>query len=817
MGKPISISSSVTVNIGSYSGNNSYVSTGTSYPPSNGIKSSGTTSGYAAFSGNSTNNAGYAYYKFETITIPAGATITSVSCTARSSLSNTSRGTSGLQLMAGSTTKGSETTVNSTTSTAYNLTPGSWTAEEINQGVTLRIRVTRTSNNQSFAHRFYGATLTVNYSYEGYEYTISSMSNVDGITTAPDVQDVYSGDDAIVEIFGDSLDNITVEDNGTDVTDLLVETTTPSTGSVESVPQSTFTTGVSSSNAAFYVSSSNSTIARLQDPIGHTAENPASQPSSNQWTYVKDNNQNTANGWIIFDFDFSSIPLNATITGVEVKCYGAKENTSTGTQYMSKVGLYAGTTLKSTEQEFTSTNPYIMTINNPGSWTVSELQDAKLRHTVAYYGGWIGGISWTVTYTLPSTKFWLYTLTSVATDHTIIVKEAIIIPPDEDPQKEYYPVTISSINASTDPRKGTVRIESGDSQMVYIYPDDPQLTLAYDNGVDISSRLVSHHGEQATSAITTAPGASYGFVYSSSTGYYVSNNKGVDKSAAVSIITLNLPVRCLVTIEYINYAEATYDFGIFGNVDVPLNTNYYVAGSGGATITDSNYKLACNTSAYNSSTVRTLTYEIDAGEHSIYVKYSKDDATSSNNDTLQFRITSIEELESNLYYTYDLTNINSEHSLIFIFGDVSYYFVESSIHNASTSGCKLFPSGQMVQMPGDNYTLTVVPDNETDTVTVTDNGIDVSNSLQRKEVETEKEGVTSVTVNFVYTLSNIQTGHTLVVRCTKAIETVHMYLKESGSWENISRAYIKNGNRWEEVSDLTTIFTDGKLYISDLQ
>ena len=119
-----------------------------------------------------------------------------------------------------------------------------------------------------------------------------------------------------------------------------------------------------------------------------------------------------------------------------------------------------------------------------------------------------------------------------------------------------------------------------------------------------------------------------------SNNYYQSQNKGINKSAAVCKVKFYVPVEATITFTYINYAEATYDFGVFGNIDVPLSTDYYAAGSNGATITDSSYKLACNTSSYNSSSAKTLTYTMSAGNHEIYVKFSKDDATASNNDTL---------------------------------------------------------------------------------------------------------------------------------------------------------------------------------------
>jgi len=36
---------------------------------------------------------------------------------------------------------------------------------------------------------------------------------------------------------------------------------------------------------------------------------------------------------------------------------------------------------------------------------------------------------------------------------------------------------------------GTTRIIEGSNQTITIYPSDPQLTLALDNGVDITSQL----------------------------------------------------------------------------------------------------------------------------------------------------------------------------------------------------------------------------------------------------------------------------------------------------------------------------------------
>lgn len=815
MSKPVSYTSAVTVNIASFSSITSNVSTGTTYPPSNGINSSANTSNYATFSATSTSS-GYAYYLFNSIEIPSVATINSVSCTVRTRASASSSGTSSFQLFAGSTEKGTQTTVTSTTVTTYNLTSGiSWSAQDINDGIALRIGVRRASNNRAYSNRFYGATLTVNYTVDGIEYEIKASSETSLATIEPSSQEVFQGESGIVKIETDNVGDIVVEDNGTDVTDQLVVKQKVTSGTTSNLALTNTTTGVSSTETSFYMSSSNPGYTYINLAGGYSAESPNSSlptgTGTGNYVYVKDGGSNNTTGWIIYSFDFSSMPSNATITSMEVKCYGAKEEAGTSdSQHVGKIGLYSNNTLKSTEQEFTSSTNQLITINNPGTWTRDELQNAKLRFTVGYYGGRIGGITWTVNYSIPAggnPYYYEYTVSNISADHEIVVAENVIVPPEEDPDKTYYPITISSINAVTTPGKGTTRVESGTSETITITPDDPQLTLALDNGVDVTSQLVPHGGDSPTSALTTVQGASYGFAYCGTTGYYMSQNKGVDKSAAVCKIDFDLPVRCLVTIQFINYAEASYDFGVFGNIDIPLNTDYYAAGSGGATITDNSYKLACNTSTYNTSSPQTITYEIESGQHSIYIKYSKDDATSENNDTLQFRVTNIETLEPVVgYYTYDLNNISQSHSLIFIFGDVTYYFVTSNTSN----NAKLYPNGQMVALPGDSYRLTIVPEKTTDTVSLTDNGTDVTGNLEKKEVQTEKEGQIITTVNYIYHLANIQAAHTLNV--SSAGGQV-LSVMSGGTWVSATKVFKRDERGWNEVNDYENLFDPGKIYI----
>ena len=183
MSRPINITSAVTVNIASFSGMTGSVSTGNTHPPSNGVNSSANTSSYAQFTATSTSS-GHAYYNFDTLSIPSNATINSVSCVARGRVSNTNTCHAAFQLYAGSTPKGTPTNINTSTATAFTLTTGTWTASDF-QDPKLCITVRRANSWLTGSARFYGATLTVNYSVNGTEYEISFNNQSSDVTTVP--------------------------------------------------------------------------------------------------------------------------------------------------------------------------------------------------------------------------------------------------------------------------------------------------------------------------------------------------------------------------------------------------------------------------------------------------------------------------------------------------------------------------------------------------------------------------------------------------------------------------------------------------------
>ena len=733
MSRTVSIQDTITAHPTNVASDHAYASVSST---TNGYTDSSSTT-YATI--NLTTGSGattYIYFTFDFSDIPAGATIDSVSCSAKAYI---------------------------------NTTNSSRITTRRNELQNARIRlygVRGTSNTTStYYFRFYGATFTVNYSIDGIAYTVGATSNVSGVTVEPSTQELLGGENATVSIYASSLDGIAVTDNDVDVTDQLEQHATPTGGSTSTVLGSySLVSGSFNGSGATYFSG------LVGAGIDHT------KTTSNYYS--------GGSGTIAvftYDLDFVDIPSNATITELYCEVNGHAESTSNSSEYMC-AQLISG--------------------------SIDKLADLKLQCRLGYYGGAINGATCHITYTVPSSGtdyYWTYTITNLAADHIVSIDEAgAFIPPEEDPQYTYYPITISSINASTDPHNGTTRVQEGTTQVVTISPTDPQLTLALDNGVDITSQLVGGTPQNTYTIDTKVSGASYGFNLNSSTGYYVSTNNGVSKSASVARINMDFESDCLVTIQYINYAEADYDYGMFGNLDTTVATDGLTASSGGSTPSDStsNYKIAkCS----NSSSAQTVTYQVPMGEHYIDVKYGKDDASDSNNDSLQWKITSIEATSAGGDYTYTLTNINQKHSLVFIFGDVDYYFI-----TATGNSAKLYPDGQVVKLAGDSYMLRIVPNNANATVTLKDNNVDRT-SLLEYESGTDKYGNTIV--NYIYKLTNIAAAHTLTVTCATGAQPV-IYLKINGSWVSGSKVYVKENGSWVEYNayNWTDLFDSRKNY-----
>ena len=368
---------------------------------------------------------------------------------------------------------------------------------------------------------------------------------------------------------------------------------------------------------------------RYRNAIGKGADTAA--VSGNDYS----NGGSSSTATIDYSFEFD-IPEEADIISVACQVKGHAENTSRST---ANLQLYAGSTAKGSVSKFTSTSAQTVTLTT-GTWTRAEVDNMKLRFTIGYYGGLVNGATVTITYSYDDVTY------------TITVSNS------------------TSVNVTADPTE----VSPGHSST--IKADSISGLTITDNGTDITNQFVERTDDPASYEVENV--GSYGFDLGSD-GYYVSNNKGISKTAAVCRVNISVPVAATITFTFINYAEESYDFGVFGNIDTALNTNYYPAGSSGATISDSSYKLACNTSSHNKSSAQTLTYSMSAGEHYIDVKYSKDDASDANNDTLQFKvaITLDEPYSPTPYYAYEITNIRGNHTIVVTSGgDVNTAYIK---------------------------------------------------------------------------------------------------------------------------------------------
>jgi len=610
---------------------------------------------------------------------------------------------------------------------------------------------------------------------------VTCVSNVEGVTLNPSgVTAVNENNSFTVSIDGQLTSDMVLTDNGVDVTSQIRTVQTTLSDSKSTVlGQYTLVSGGFNTGESWFSG---------RPGNGHNTTNTTTS------SYYA--SSSSSNAIFTYKLSFSNIPSNAVVTKLYVLVNAHPESTTNNSEYMC-FQLRSGNTELSNEFNFKdtgTTSNTTQTIEATTLPTISQLSNLVLYCRLGYYGGALNGATCYVEYNYTDTVTG-YTIASVTEPHDIVLSK-VFIPEDEDPELVYHSLTISSINATTTPESGTTRVVEGTTQTITIYPSDPLLTLATDNGVDITDSLV-HHGQTIPDpVVSSVSGASYGFTLNNSTGYYVSQNAGQNNSAALCRVTFNLPVRCLITIQYINFAEANYDYGIFGNIDTALGTT---------STADTNAYRVLSASSDNTSTAKTLTYEIESGSHFIDIKFRKDTYTGENNDNLQWKILSIEPLEANEYYEYTISNISDDHSLVFIFGDVTYYFITST-----GTSCKLFPAGSMVQLPGDNYKLTIVPDNISDDVTITDNNSNVTDELQRVETEVTKDGQTITVVNYVYNISNVQETHDIVVSC---LSNKLLYIKISGSWIEARRVYVKTNGRWSETQDYTSVFRQNQIYV----
>ena len=332
-----------------------------------------------------------------------------------------------------------------------------------------------------------------------------------------------------------------------------------------------------------------------------------------------------AETYVYLRFDFSSIPVGATIKSITAKSKGYVNTTNSSRVTSRQMQLATGTTLKGSALTISnSTNE--QTFSSVGTWTRAELQSAGVRfyvkrgtsNTSSTYNLRIYGATMSVTYEYQETT---------------------------------YTVTVSNSTSAVVTANPSTVVEGKNSEIMV---SDITGLMVKDNGTDVTSQFTYRTERDAEYSVTNIT-TTYGFALNSS-GYYESNNKAHSLSAAVCCVNFYVPVAATVTFSLINYAESTYDYGQLSDIDATLTTD----------------ASADQTNVYwdgknnNSSSVQTVTYTMSAGEHFIYVKYFKDQYTDSNNDSLQFKVSISlnSQFTPSTYYGYDITNVQTDHTIL---------------------------------------------------------------------------------------------------------------------------------------------------------
>ena len=358
--------------------------------------------------GRSSNSTYYAFLRgFNFSDVPSNATVSSFKVKIKAYRGSYQATGSSYRIRLASSASSSSAISNTTMSeditttsggTVYEIPTGSLTWATLsgcgsNFSIEIPLRNSSTSSSNYPYVYVYGAEIEVTYTLPN-PRTITSTLSGSGTIDPSGAQTYYDGDTYTLTITPtNTSDTVTATKDGTSITSQLVHHT--ATSGTESKTAASYTTSGTISNSTY-----------VSYPVGYTAESPNTYSSN-----VYASNQGYE-AYVEYSFDFSAIPVGATISSIEVKCSGQRENASNGP---CSVTLYSGTTQKGSTQDFTSTSQQVITVATPGTWTRDELQDAKLRWAIGYYGGRLYGITWNVTYSVQDCYTYTYTVSGNAT------------------------------------------------------------------------------------------------------------------------------------------------------------------------------------------------------------------------------------------------------------------------------------------------------------------------------------------------------------------------------------------------------------------
>ena len=162
------------------------------------------------------------------------------------------------------------------------------------------------SNNTGYIY-FYGATVTVNYTY--ITYNVTATSSVNGISVTPASSTVSEGEDLVITFDVDDIDNYIVTDNDVDVTENLVRhAVTQGAQSATFIPSS-----FDSTNSVY-----NTTAGDSGNGVYSTnyINNGLTDHTSSTRCALYSVQGSGSQSYMYYNFDCSSIPQNVTINSV---------------------------------------------------------------------------------------------------------------------------------------------------------------------------------------------------------------------------------------------------------------------------------------------------------------------------------------------------------------------------------------------------------------------------------------------------------------------------------------------------------------------
>ena len=443
--------------------------------------------------------------------------------------------------------------------------------------------------------------------------------------------------------------------------------------------------------------------------------------TSNRMTLSASRNsaRTSAGYYTLTSSDLGNVPSDAIINSVELKVKYYVNNTTYCTDVTMQ--FQSGSTSKgsSITERPTSANTY--TASSSGSWTVAELQNARLSVQATHN-------------TSTSSAYLYFYGAEINVDYSLPV---------------YHNVTSSSSVSGVSITPSSQSVLEGSNIDLTIVSDGSNF-LVKDNNVDVTNSLVPL---SPTGSNTCIP------------------NNYTNLSSGVTINSSN-PIT--------NTYRTASTSGSYARLDFSASTTGYIellfdipSLPSGATLTSISARAGLKVSStsrltnticrlYNgssakgnnitfSSTTATV-YNLDCGswtDSELSNLRMRIGATSSSSSQSKYisiygaDITINYEL-SGEYYTYTINNVIGDHNVEVV---APNYNVTSS---KSGSG-SISPSGTSTLNPGDSYTLTMTPsDFDNIVVTLLDNGNDVSSQI----VESGNE--------YTYTINNIQENHNLV-------------------------------------------------------